>query len=157
MPSHYLNQYWNIVNWTLSNKFQWNLNDNSYIFIQENASENVACKMASILSQPQLRELILVHNTYHKAQPWVPQNQTQILRDIIDSGHYSLICVTVTSYCYTWPTDIFLHKHISNFIFIRQASGYWINFRSNRNLYQSLAPDNRKCSLVYFWHEMRAY
>ena len=35
-PSHYLNQYWNIVNWTLENKLQWNLNKNSYIFIQEN-------------------------------------------------------------------------------------------------------------------------
>ena len=36
-PSHYLNQCWNIVNWTLENKFQWNVNRNSYIFIQENA------------------------------------------------------------------------------------------------------------------------
>ena len=24
-PSHYLNQCWNIVNWTLGNKFRWNL------------------------------------------------------------------------------------------------------------------------------------
>ena len=30
-PSHYLNQCWNIVNWTLRNKLQWNLNRNSYI------------------------------------------------------------------------------------------------------------------------------
>ena len=29
----------NIVNWTLRNKVQWNLNPNSYIFIQENVSE----------------------------------------------------------------------------------------------------------------------
>ena len=27
-PSHYLNQWWNIVNWTLRNKLQWNLNRN---------------------------------------------------------------------------------------------------------------------------------
>ena len=52
-PSHYLNQCWNIVNWTLKNKFQWNLNRNSYNFIQENASENVVWKMAAILSRPQ--------------------------------------------------------------------------------------------------------
>ena len=25
MPSHYLNQYWNIINWTLRNNIQWNL------------------------------------------------------------------------------------------------------------------------------------
>ena len=47
-PSHYLNQYWNMVNGTLRNKLQWNINRNSYIFIQENALENVVCEMASI-------------------------------------------------------------------------------------------------------------
>ena len=41
-------QCWDIVNWTLGNKLQWNFNRNSYIFIQENAFENVACEMASI-------------------------------------------------------------------------------------------------------------
>ena len=34
----------NIVNWTLGNKLQWNLKRNSYIFIQENAFENVVWK-----------------------------------------------------------------------------------------------------------------
>ena len=47
--SHYLNQYWNIVNWTLRN----NLNRNLYIFIQVNAFGNVAWKMAAILFRPQ--------------------------------------------------------------------------------------------------------
>ena len=50
---HYLNQCWNIVNWTLRNNFQWNFNRNSNIFIQEIAFENVDSKMASTLSQPQ--------------------------------------------------------------------------------------------------------
>ena len=50
-PSHYLNQCWNIANWTLRNKIHWNLNRNSYIFIQENASENIVCEMASVLSR----------------------------------------------------------------------------------------------------------
>ena len=49
-PSHYLNQCWNIVNWTLGNKIQWNLIQNLYIFIQENAFENV-WKTVAILSQ----------------------------------------------------------------------------------------------------------
>ena len=53
VPSHYLNQCWNIVNWTLGIKFQWNLNQNQYIFIQENAFENVVCEMAPISSRPQ--------------------------------------------------------------------------------------------------------
>ena len=52
-PSHNLNQCWNIVNLTHRNKLQWNLNWNSYIFIQENAFKNVIWKMAAILSRPQ--------------------------------------------------------------------------------------------------------
>ena len=35
------------------NKFQRNLNRNSYIFIQENQIEKVVWKMAAILSRPQ--------------------------------------------------------------------------------------------------------
>ena len=51
--SHYLNQCWNIVNCTLRNKLQWNVNQNFYIFIQENACENVVCEKAAILSGAQ--------------------------------------------------------------------------------------------------------
>ena len=51
-PSHYLNQCWDIINRTLRNKLQWNFNQNSYIFIQENAFENAVWKMAAILFQP---------------------------------------------------------------------------------------------------------
>ena len=53
MPNHYLNQCWNIVNWTLGNKLRWNLNQNLNIMIQENAFENIIWKMAAILSWPQ--------------------------------------------------------------------------------------------------------
>ena len=49
----YLNQCCNIVNWTVGNKLQWNLNRNSCIFIQESAFENVVCEMVAILSRPQ--------------------------------------------------------------------------------------------------------
>ena len=48
-----MNQCWYIVNWTLGNKLQWNFNQNSYIFIQENAFENVIWKTVAILSRPQ--------------------------------------------------------------------------------------------------------
>ena len=49
----YLNQCWNIVNWTLRNKVQWNLNQKSYIFIKENTFQNIVWKIAAILSWPQ--------------------------------------------------------------------------------------------------------
>ena len=40
------------VNWTLGNKRQGNLARNLYIFVQENAFEIVAWKMAAFLSRP---------------------------------------------------------------------------------------------------------
>ena len=52
-PCHYLNQCGNIINWTLRKKLQRNFYQNSYIFIQENAFENIACETKSVLSQPQ--------------------------------------------------------------------------------------------------------
>ena len=50
-----------MVNFTLGNKFQWNFNRNSNIFIQENAIENVVCEMASILSRPQCVNVIVIN------------------------------------------------------------------------------------------------
>ena len=44
VPSHYLNQCWNVVNWTPRNQLQWNRNRDSYIFFQENAFENASEK-----------------------------------------------------------------------------------------------------------------
>ena len=45
---NYLHKCWNNINWTHRNKIQRNVDRNSYIFIQENACENIACKMAAI-------------------------------------------------------------------------------------------------------------
>ena len=51
-PSHYLNQWWHIVRSTLRNIIQWDLNQNTKIFIQENAFENVALEMVAIFFWP---------------------------------------------------------------------------------------------------------
>ena len=53
VPSYYLKQCWDTINWTVRNKFQWYFNRNSCIFIQENALGNFVCEMAAILSRPQ--------------------------------------------------------------------------------------------------------
>ena len=37
VPSHYLNQCCDVVNWTRDNKLQWNFNQNKKLFIHENA------------------------------------------------------------------------------------------------------------------------
>ena len=51
--THYLNQCWFTVNWTLRNKLQPNFNRNSNIYLEDNAFENAVCKKAAILSQLQ--------------------------------------------------------------------------------------------------------
>ena len=62
-------QCWNNVSSTLGNKLQWNLNRNLYIFIQENAFENVVWKMAAILSRSQcVKVLSLPHSMLCTAQ-----------------------------------------------------------------------------------------
>ena len=50
-PSHYLNQCWVIVDWTLRNKLLWNFNQNTNTVIHTNASEIIVCEMAAILSR----------------------------------------------------------------------------------------------------------
>ena len=47
-PSHYLKQCI-IVNWPLRNKLLWNSNQNTKVFIHENAFEKIVCDMVAIL------------------------------------------------------------------------------------------------------------
>ena len=46
----HLSQCWIIFNLTLRNKIQWNIDYNSYIFIQQNVFKYVICEMSAILS-----------------------------------------------------------------------------------------------------------
>ena len=95
MPSHYLNQCWNIVNWKLGNKFQWNRKGNSYIFIQQKAVENIVCKMETfclglnVLSHQVIFELPITYgeadvstqavSTHSCEKWWEPQLSVQLL------------------------------------------------------------------------------
>ena len=45
----YLNQHLAVANCTLRKKFQWNFNQNTKLFIHENASGNIVCLIAAIL------------------------------------------------------------------------------------------------------------
>ena len=68
-PSHYLKQCWVIVNWNLSmlrNNLQWNFNQNTVLFIHENASENIVCKMVAILSRGRwVNRNPTIHKSYY--------------------------------------------------------------------------------------------
>ena len=50
VPRHYLNWCCIFVNWTPRNKFQSHFNQNTTLFINENAFENIVGEMAAILS-----------------------------------------------------------------------------------------------------------
>ena len=48
----WINAGWNIINWTLGIKLQWNLNRSLCTFLPVNAYENVVGKMGAILPRP---------------------------------------------------------------------------------------------------------
>ena len=72
-PSHSLNQCCLVVNWTFRNKRQWNLIQNTKLFIHENAFENVACETADVLSRRRwvnlANSLSLLRNTTLLPEP----------------------------------------------------------------------------------------
>ena len=52
-PSHYMNQRWFIVDWTLSNELHWNCNTIAHISTLENALEIAVWKIIAISYRPQ--------------------------------------------------------------------------------------------------------
>ena len=72
-PSHYLNQCWLIVNWTLRHNFQWNVNQNTKLIIHENAFENIVCEMTAILSRGRWvnwsSEMLLLFHQWQQSFP----------------------------------------------------------------------------------------
>ena len=87
MPSHYLNQWCNILNWILRNKL-WNCNRHSYRFIEQNALQNIVCEMTAILSRPQCvnNRLLLLTITLLRKQ--------KIVATMVSSefGHMHVVC-----------------------------------------------------------------
>ena len=56
VPSHYLNQWWDIVNWTVGNQHQWNPKKKLNIFIHETVFENVISKFCLTLNMLTIRD-----------------------------------------------------------------------------------------------------
>ena len=69
------------IDWTPRNKLQWNINQNSYIFIQENPFENVVWKMVAIFSWPQC---VMNTGVYTSIHTW-----SGML--LLESSHMSLL------------------------------------------------------------------
>ena len=64
-PSLYLNLWWLTVNWTfMRNKFQWNFNQNTTMFIDKYVFKCVVHKTVSILSMPQCANCLAQYILY---------------------------------------------------------------------------------------------
>ena len=107
-PSHYLNQCWVIVNWTLRNKHQWNLNQNTNIFIHKNASEKIVCETAAILSKGRwVNRTDEVNKFIHHKHNISKFSTDQIPQGWFRWGYrhkYFLI---------TWKTDMYIHIYVN--------------------------------------------
>ena len=72
VPSHYLNQCWLAVNWTTRNNLQWNLDQNTRIFISfhfiilQITFGNVVFKMSAIF-EASIETEWCIHASAHKA------------------------------------------------------------------------------------------
>ena len=116
MPSHYLIQWWNNVNLTLGNKLQRTIYRNYYIFIQEDAFENVVWEMSATFSQPQC---VKTHpsDAFFIIKSMITQDCTRqflmsLLMDnlekmgciiIISTALSSFICLAVLAQCMLIP------------------------------------------------------
>ena len=152
-PSYYLNQCWLIVNWNLSNNIQWNFNQNTKIFIQENAFKNVACETTCLETCRWSDALSMRRpvNSPHKCQwhralifsvicvwinGWVNYRETGELRRY--RAHYDVIAMSIQ------PIAILPFQIIDQFsINLDQFS---INLESNK-----IELENRANTLVHWW------
>ena len=85
-PSLYLNQRWNILNWTFGNQLHWNVNQNINIFIKENAFENVVWGITAILSQLQYVNTNPLVSHKSKLSFIKPEYMSYISQDVTERG-----------------------------------------------------------------------
>ena len=131
-PSHYLRQCWVIVNCILRTKVQWNFNQNTKLFSHENASENIVCKMATILSRGRWVSMVAYSDTRPSADTALTTKWTTSFRSfssikwfwIISADQkaflkwlpktHNILWHSECSYCHVnslWPSDtIWWHR-----------------------------------------------
>ena len=92
VPSHYLNQCWNIINWTLVNKIQWNFPQNATISWK---------KMAAISPEIFLTKFYL-KMTSAKCQPFCINLSASKIDELMQERHNSIanalqLCLSCTN------------------------------------------------------------
>ena len=128
-----LNQCWNIINWTPGNKLQWNFNQNTKLFIHENASENIVCEMVTILCGGRLVNV---------------SNSTMLYsKHCIDVISWSKMISLQPFFCLFWNPDIHTWTHLPEAKITDISKTFvfsWINFlAATKQLYKWYFPSVR--------------
>ena len=95
-PSQDLNQCCVIVDWTLRNKLQWTFNQNTKLFIHENAAQNIVCEMAAILS----RRIWINSKGFFSYRRHIASICTISILSIICQAHQT---VSISTEWHRWP------------------------------------------------------
>ena len=137
MPSHYLNTCWFIDNWTLRNKLQWKFNQNTHTSIQENASENISGKPATILFRPQ--HINVIWEPFHKSFELI----TQIFQKF---SSLILILMIRSGRNFAHATTAELSRHVQNCDLIRSLFLKLYQYEFYENWIMSSLPFCPMCS-----------
>ena len=110
VASHYLIQCWHIANQSLRKKSQWNLYQNRWLFVDQNAFVTVVCKMAAILFQPQCLNGKII-----------PKRYTVWCQNIVPYIYeYIYICMYIYIHVYIYIC-IYMYIYIYIYILSRQS------------------------------------
>ena len=114
---------WVNVIWTLRNKLQWNCNQNMKLFIHENASENIVCEMAAILSRKR----------WVKFRVWMSNYIPHFYIGVINYPYLNLSTGLADLYKQMGPSGFLLLKGLS-IPALSSLWGYVIVFTKNRKM-----------------------
>ena len=106
-PSHNLNQWWNIVYWTLGNELQWNLNRNSQFSFTNMHMKMSSGKLRPFLSRPQ----------YVNAGTYIVWSMTRFglkvaMIGLIAETLWQMVCMCLNDYRDAGISDQLLRKEI---------------------------------------------
>ena len=111
---------WDVVNWTLKNKLQWNFSRSYDIFIQENVFEAIVCEMAAILSRPQCVNMCVCAYAGYIYGPLVMQlGCISCVCNALANGHLHSICLIGTytiGYEWLWQRSSAHNYRLANLL-----------------------------------------
>ena len=122
MPSHYLNQCWNTVNWILRNKLQWDFNRKSNIFKKMHLKTSGKCWSFCLDLSVLKNSFTSNSNAVTLEQRWLPITHSNtstchILKYIFWDGNFLIVNTISLEYftgCWHLPSDKMIDQHATS-------------------------------------------